>query len=315
MYKLMRYFNQNRKAILTIVLIIVFAIIILQLLNYLVKRKNDVNNIEINNVINENIQIDNTITSDKSAISGQNVSNTKLEKDTKIISKFMEYCNLNDIENAYNLLTDECKEQMFPTIQDFYNIYYLEIFNGENKIFTTENWIGNTYEVRITGDILSTGKLDSEETYQDYMTIVDDKLNINNYVGREKVEKNTEEKGIAITVESKDIYMDYEIYNIVVQNNSKNTILLDKNNNPKTVYLLDNNDMKYYFYNNEIVSSNFQINSQYKVNLKIKFANTYTSSRRIKSLVFSNLILNYDEYKILENKNEYENYCEFRAQV
>ena len=111
---------------------------------------------------------------------------------------------------------------------------------------------------------------------------------------------------------SKDTYMDYEIYTISVTNNSYNTILLDGGNNPKSIYLLDEKDMKYYFYNNEVVASNFIVPSQYKKTFKIKFSNSYSSSRTIRSMVFSNFIVNYDKYKNGdENKLEY--VSEFRA--
>ena len=48
--------------------------------------------------------------------------------------------------------------------------------------------------------------------------------------------------------------------------------------------------------------------------IQIKFSNSYSSSRRIDSLVFSKFVLNYDEYKDLENKEEY-NLTQFRINI
>lgn len=315
MYKLIRFYNQNRRKILIIILIIVFILGIIQLLNYFSKINvigKETQNIELNNK-----ETNQGLVSDKSAISGQSVSSTKLKKDADIIYEFVEYCNKGDIDSAYGILTNECKENMFPTIEDFNNIYYSKLFDGY-KTYTMENWSGNTYQVRFTGDILSTGDLSNNVTKQDYITVVkkdeETKLNINNYVGRTNSNKVTEYKNIKVTVKNIDTYMDYEIYNLSIQNNSENTILLDTSDDTKSVYLLDSKDMKYYFYSNEIIENRLIVKSKFTNNLQIKFSNSYSSSRNIEKLVFSKLVLNYDEYKSLENKEEYE-FNQFRINI
>ena len=313
MYRLIRFFNQNRRTIIKIILIIVFILILIQLFNLISKNKmNDNKNVNVDteeksNIINE----DNALISDESLISGRKVSENVLSQSTEIIGKFINYCNDGNVELAYDMITDECKEEMFPTIGDFEKIYYSDIFYGSKKNYTIENWYGNVYRVRITDDILSTGNLDNN-AHQDYITVMSDKININSYVGRKEINNVTTNNNVDIDVISKDTYMDYEIYTISVTNNSYNTILLDGGNNPKSIYLLDEKDMKYYFYNNEVVASNFIVPSQYKKIFKIKFSNSYSSSRTIRSMVFSNFIVNYDKYKNGdENKLEY--VSEFRA--
>lgn len=313
MYRLIRFFNQNRRTIIKIILIIVFIFILIQLFNLISKNKmNDnknenVDTDEKSNFINEN----SALISDESLISGRKVSENVLSQSSDIIGKFINYCNDGNVELAYDMITDECKEEMFPSIGDFEKIYYSDIFDGSKKNYTIENWYGNVYRVRITDDILSTGNLDNN-AHQDYITVMSDKININSYVGRKEINNVTTNNNVDIDVISKDTYMDYEIYTISVTNNSYNTILLDGGNNPKSIYLLDEKDMKYYFYNNEVVASNFIVPSQYKKTFKIKFSNSYSSSRTIRSMVFSNFIVNYDKYKNGdENKLEY--VSEFRA--
>lgn len=317
MYKLIRFYNQNRKSIIKVILIIAFIILVIQLLNWLTKI-NKQNEEEKNNTI-ERTETINEIVSDKSLISGQSLSSAKLEEDTEIINKFVTYCNEKNINSAYELLTDECKEEMFPTIEDFNNIYYSKLFDGDKKIHTIENWTGNTYQVRYTGDILSTGNLNNDGTKQDYITIVKEndekKLNINNYIKRTNLNKITEYKDIKITITNIDTYMDYEIYNLTIENNSGNTILLDTSDDTKSVYLLDSKDMKYYFYGNEIIENRLLVKNSFKNSIQIKFSNSYSSSRRIDGLVFSKLVLNYDEYKELENKEEYRDFYKFNVNV
>lgn len=304
MYRFIRFFNQNRGTIIKVILIIVFILALIQLLNLYSKTRNSNNkNVisdEKSNVLSEN----NALVSDESLISGGKISEKVLSQSTGLIEKFINYCIDGNVESAYNLLTDECKEEVFPTIEDFYNIYYSSIFDGSKKNYTIENWYGNIYRVRITNDILSTGNLDEGNVSQDYITVVSDKININSYIERKEINKTTTNSNVDINIVSRDTYMYYEIYTISVTNNSDKKISIDSGNNPKSIYLLDEKDMKYYFYNNEMVSSNFIIPSGYKKTFKIKFANSYSSSRKIRSLVFSNFILNYDEYKEKEDGEE-----------
>lgn len=319
MYKLIRLFNQNRRKVFIIILIIVFIIVSIQLLNYFAKInngnkiENSVNSVE--NVLNNNKEL----LSDKSAISGGKISDSKLKNDSNVISKFFKYCNSGDIESAYSLLTDECKEEMYSTVDEFRDIYYVDIFNGQSKEYTVENWLENTYQVNILGDILSTGRVDSTAEKMDYITVVKKedgyKLNINSYIGRDNPNKLTTYNNINVTVKQIDKYMNYETYILSVENLSENGILLDTSDNTKSVYLSDTNNVKYYFYNNEISKNRLNIQSGYKNDVKIKFMNPYTSGRTINKLVFSKMILNYEEYNNLENKAEYDDFYEFYVNV
>lgn len=316
MYKLMRFYNRNRKKIFRIILIIVFIFVILKLLNYFTKIKANKKIEEtVNNIDNALTTNNSTLISDKSSISGASIQSSKLKKDTDIINQFMDYCNNGDVSNAYNLLTDDCKKEMFPTIQDFSNIYYSSLFNGERKSYTIENWENDTYSVRITSDILSTGNLKGDETRQDYITIIENsKLNINSYVKKLNVNKKTSNKNITITVNYINVYMDYEIYDITIQNNTNDTILLDTNDDTKSVYLLDKNSMKYYFYNNELIKEKLSIQSNFKTNIQIKFDNSYKEKRNIESMIFTKMVLNYNEYKDEKDKDKY-NYYTFKVNL
>lgn len=321
MYKLIRLYNQNRRKIFIIILIIVFIIVLIQLLNYFAKRdnvdKNKIGNSDniIENVLNNNKEL----LSDKSAISGGKISDSKLKNDSNVISKFFDYCNNGDIENAYSLLTDECKEEMYPTIDQFRNIYYADIFNGQSKEYTSENWLENTYQINIIGDILSTGKVDLTVEKMDYITVVRKKdgykLNINSYIGRDNPNKVTTYKNINITVKQIDKYMNYETYILTVENTSDSDILLDTSDSTKSVYLKDTNNIKYYFYNNEISKNRLNIQNGYTNDVKIKFMNPYTSGRTINKLVFSKMILNYEEYNNLVDKSTYDDFYEFYVNV
>lgn len=319
MYKLIRFYNQNRKKVWIFILIIVFLFAILRLLNYMAKQKNsskiasENNSIFINNSVKEN----SSIISNKSVVGGTSISTNKLNEAENVIDKFMNYCNDCKIEEAYNLLSEDCKEQLFETEEVFKNNYYDSIFNDETKLYTIENWTSDTYKINISNDILATGNITEEK--MDYFTIVKQrdeyKLNIKNYVGKNDINKEAEHENIKIKVLNRNTYMDYEIYEIQVTNNSENDILLDTKNDTKTIYLQDNKGAKFYAYTNEIIDNEFIVRKSKTKNIKIKFNSGFSSNRRINYMFFSDLILNYNEYEKVEDKEEYTDIFKFSVNI
>lgn len=315
MYKLIRFYNQNRKKIFKIILIIVFIIGIIQLLNWLTKEKNNKkvqnNVIENSSVINNDTQKE--LVSNKSVVSGEKISNYKLEKDTDVIKKFITYCNDKELENAYELLTDECKEEMFSTIDDFKDIYYMPIFNGESKVYTLENWVNSIYKVEINDDALATGKYEKENAVIDYITVEENddgeyRLNINKYIGKDDLNKETEHNGIKIKVVEASMYTDYTIYTFEVTNDSNRTILLDDLSNIDTMYIETNNGVKYSSYSHELTQEELKVGISEKKKISIKYYSKYISTKKIDKMVFSKVILDYEKLKNLNSKSQFDNY-------
>lgn len=303
MEKLKRYYNQNRKRIWRIILIIAFAYALLQLANYYVSQKNEqtlkkITEQKSNTTIN---QANNT-TQTNSTQNTIDSKNEKQQNQTDIIKQFVTYCNQKDLESAYNMLTDECKEQMFNDIQDFERIYYNSAFGNQAKDSSIEKWAGSTYLVYYKESALSTGKVKDENQKGDYITVVKDnndnyKLNINRYIGDKKIDKTKTQDGLEIQVICKNVYMDYEEYTLTVINNSKEEIILDTLEDARTIYIEDTNGVKYSSYNHELTNSMLNISGGHVAKLKIKFYNSYTSGRRIRNLVFSNMKKNNEKIK------------------
>lgn len=321
MYKFIRFYNQNRKAIYIFILIIVFLYAMLRLLNNSIKEKNmsyNTNSINNNLTIGQaNIISNDTEKNTNTQIQDDKSTENNISTPKKVIKDFIDYCNDNEIEKAYNLLSNDCKEELFQTKEIFKQQYYDVIFNNQLKMCDIEHWGQDTYKVEIYNDALSTGNIDVEIT--DYFTCVNQndeyKLNIKNYVGKKSINKEVENKNIKIKVLEKITYMDYEYYNIQITNNSENDILLDPKIDTKTVYLQNSKGAKFYAFTNEIIDNEFIVRKEKTKNIKIKFSNNFSTNVKIKSLVFSNLILNYNEYENMENKEEYKDIYEFRINI
>lgn len=335
------YFYNNKVIILRNIAIIVLIIIAIQVLNNTVKTKSAENNkkyeseFSYGNIINfsNSVSINNTSNSliENNTNYNENIaSNTISENNTtsetnentnireKKIEIFLDFCINGNIDEAYDMLSDECKSLLYPDINSFKEKYYSRIFSAQ-KVYTIDNYLGNTYKIKIAENMNNTGSytaLANEEYITAHYVNGGYKLNISHYIGRDTIGKTSTNENITIKVNYKDIFMDYERYNITITNNYPTTIMLDTKNSTNTMYLLGSNDIKYYAYSNEIIDNSLILKSGSTVNLNIKYKNTYTlSTNATNYLVFSNIIIDYDTYRNLENKSDYNNIEIFKANI
>lgn len=313
---LRRELFSNRYLILAIMAAIIFLLLLINALNNMTKQ-NDNNLITPEQSIVSNTTAKQEIyTPEKTTISGSNVEAKKQEENKTIIDNFINYCNQKQIEQAYNLLTDDCKKEVFfSNIANFSNNYVNKIFNSK-KTYSMQSWVNRdtytTYKVKIVDDMISSGKITSKDNeIEDYYTVVqmggEYKLNINNYIAKKEINKEKEFQRIKITVISRDTYKDYESYDVKVENLSENTILLDSQGSTDSMYVTASNDSKYKAYSYEIDKSRLIIEPGRSRTITIKFNKRYSNEAITRNIVFSDIIKNYDEYQQIQNKKEYTN--------
>ena len=135
MNKFIRWYNQNRKKVWSILGIIVIIIVVIQLINNYYKQKNEEeisNSNEVQNItLNENYN--NIRVDDNNSVLSGNAMSSAQEEQIQIIDTFVDYCNRGDVESAYQLITDECKQEMYPELDNFTNSYYNETFADSEK--------------------------------------------------------------------------------------------------------------------------------------------------------------------------------------
>lgn len=318
MYKLIRIINQNRKQILIAILAIVFVITTIQILNNVAKKSNEEKENELKN---NNPKYDtSTHNPNYSIISGGSVSQSTQNTVNKIIDNFMTSCNKGDVQTAYNLLSENCKEELYPTLEDFTKNYYMNNFKT-NKQYSVQLWSKEKlmYKIELYEDILSTGKVDTTTSRQDFFTIVkengENKLNISEYIGKKIIEKSTTKEGITITANYKNVYKDYEIYNITIKNSTDNNILLNSNESTKTIYLKGENGAEYTAYIYEINSNVMELDSYNKITTNIKFNKQYSSNNGVSLIAFDDIILNAEEYENMKNKLEYKDRIKIQIEI
>lgn len=288
MNKFIRFYNQNRHMVWIVILVVIAIIVLIQLLNQFAIKK--VNENTSKNSINLNKD---TINKNYSVITGEEV-----KQDIKdVIDEFVNLCNKKNAQNAYEILSKECKEILYPTLNDFEKNYY-------NKLFTTKKtaivqaWITDNnkyiYRIDFVEDMLATGT-SSKTSIVDYYTVIEEngeyKLNINKFIGKENINKQSTVNDVTINVKTKKVYMDYEIYDFEVVNNTNEEIIIANLKETNSVYVQDKNEVKYSWYNYEIIDREITIISGLKQEISIKFNKLYKPNNETIKIVFSNVML------------------------
>ena len=314
---IVRKFNQNSRTIFFDVFIVICIIICIQVVNHVIKKQNENKNNETNNI--QNISSNEKKTS---TLTEKTVNEKTNDENIKLIDEFINLCNEKNPKKAYELLSEDCKEQKFSTEEEFINNYYSKFFETK-KEYDYQMWINKinqyTYQVKLyNNDLMATGGQESSYIEEYYTVIKEndvDKLNINNFVCT-KV-KNNEESNSNITVKvlKRDIFMEYETYMLEIINNSGKNILIDSKEKTDTIYVQDEKENKYPSYSHEISQDKLIVRAGETRKVKVKYTKQYTSTLESKNLVFSDIILDYDQYKQVSNKKEYTNRCEISVKL
>lgn len=293
-------YHNNKTKIWLILGIIIFVYVIIRMFNAQIKKENEE---KINNGTNQNFQVTTYLPSSQTSVM-TNSSTTKenLKKDTEIIKNFIDFCNDNNIEEAYNLLSQQCKDELYKNINDFYNKYYKNIFN-EKRSYDIENWASSkniTYKVKYLNDIMSSGTV-NDEYIEEYITVVTEnnekKLNINQFIGKEELNLKRETDNLNITVVNKYVYYDYEEYEIIFENNTDKNIILDTKENTESVYIEDTKDVKYTWFGNEVPNSYLNLNSGESKRLRLKFNEIYTGKKTDSTIYLTDVNIDGQEEK------------------
>lgn len=303
------YYNNKEKFWVTIG-IIIFVIVLIQIINGVIKNNREE---ELNNEKNESTIISSGSSKNEtylpsrtdSVISDSKVSKDRIEEDTNIIESFVNFGNANDVEGAYNLLSQDCKDEMFQTIDRFYEFYFKNIFN-EKRSYDLENWDSTgsrtTYRIKYQNDIMATGMI-NEEFIEDYITVIEEndekKLNINEFINKVDLEKKGQVDGLEATVTAKYYYYDYEEYDITFKNTTQEQIIIDTKDNTESVYLEDERGVNYSWFGNEIANEELILNRGESVSLRIKFNKLYNQNRVDNKINFTDVRIN-NEQKTLE---------------
>lgn len=302
MNKVRRIYNLYKVVIWKCIGIIVGIVLILQVLNYFTilgnnRTANEINGAklpETDNVVSDEERYDKVnIGNDTSLVDGSKLTEVqKTAIDT--INDFYKYCENNQIEEAYDLLSDKCKEQLYSDVATFKELYIDLVLQSGDLDIIVENWVGSTYKITVMKDVLSQGTIGNGHL-QEYITTTkvgdEYKLNISGYVMNNEINKSTVILDVEIKVIESNTYMDYEVYTLHVINSGNQEVILDTLLDISDIYIEDENGAKYSAYTQEIIRSDLSIPAKTSKPIYIKFYSNYVSTKNIVKLLFSNAIV------------------------
>ena len=312
--KLFRKYNQNRKDILTIIIVIVFTYILLQVVFGLIRSNNkrkmeqlveQYNNEQSENKNYQSNTINSTTTDDKQEVTE--------EKSKAVIEEFVMLCNQNKIDESYSMLSDDCKKVLFMTTSVFDKNYVKKIFTEKRIAQIERSMYGtNIYKVTYNNNVLSSGATKSNKIV-DYIYVEkkNDKytLSLNKFLYIKTIEKNLNDEKVNIKIIEKQTFIDYEIYTIEVNNKTSNEILLANKNNVNNISLTDEKGVIYSSYIDELATEALIVQPNGIKTINIKFNKAYNTKRKLNYMSF-NIIMNYkkdmkeQDFQILRQKIE-----------
>lgn len=261
----------------------------------------------------------------KTIASGKNLSKEDYEEEKNLVDVFLDYCNNSNPEEAYELLTDYCKEELYPDLETFKTLYYDNIFT-EKRVYSLQSWVVkdnyHTYMIRFSNDAMSTGVYNKNDVYQDYITICeengDKKISIGKYVKFEKLDITSGTDSIVVKITGKKVFMDYVVYTLEVENKTGETISLDPYENLTNTQIVMDNKVEYSLNWNELNPDKLIIKNGQNRELEFKFNIPYGITSIPKYLKMLKVVLDYEEYNQLEiyqERVEYDNSLELSIKL
>ncbi len=295
MNTIIRLYNQNRKKFWAIIIAVIFVFVVIQLFNHFAK------------IENQQKKDDNTIAKEhyekqhESVISGGNVSKDNRNIYENLIETFLKNCINGEVDKAYDALSTQCKEELYPTVEKFKNTYWKSNFSTK-KTYTFQSWNSadiNTYIINLYEDNLSTGVINNSEHIEDYYTIIREdenyKLNINNFIQKKEINSQERNQGIRITVESVKIYKEYYIYKVKIKNNTDNDIMWNTGNDVGTVYVTNSNNVRFDALLYENAEEDFYVKAGEEKVTEIKYGIVFREDFKMQSMSFTDIVGNVDK--------------------
>ncbi len=224
------------------------------------------------------------------------------EKIENLVDKYFNYCNNGEYENAYNMITKECRDKLYPTLDQFKS-YVDFVFEGKKKIYNIQNYSiyenKYIYSIRILDDILANGTTDGYSYYEEKLVLIEEngefKLSIGQYIGEEKPNKYVEDENMIVEITNKSVDYETETYTIKVTNKTdKYIVIADNTQNDEMI--LDVSGETRHPINTAIVRFYAKPNSTATFN--VKFNKFYDNGLKSNSIGLNAIrILNEYDYK------------------
>ena len=303
-------YQRNRAIIWFIVVVVVLFLLVTRGMDkYAKKVGGSGNNTTTSGSVYEGAETTASVVSNVVAQSNDNYNeiNEKL-KDIRFtrqdrINLFVQLCNNKKFDTAYEYISEDCKQVLYPTKEDFMNSYGNVIFKT-SKMCQITSFKNNTYKVKYINDPISTGVQTSNDGgIIDYITITDDgKINISNLISRKQLNITSIAPYFTVYVKEKCVFTDYELYTIEVRNNTNADIYMNDVDN-SNLYIRNAENNIYTVDSSYMFDNIYYVAAGDKKEIKLRFNLNYSDNNRISQLCFGNIkVVNKEYYDTISEK-------------
>ena len=293
MNKLLSLYNKNRHTIWVAIAILIMVNFIVRTMNNYAKEQKRISSSTNTTTYSEIINNPNY-----SVIEGKVANSKEVDYISNIIKNFIENCNSGEVEKAYSMLSEDCKNNMFKTEDEFIK-KYLNVYFRTKKTYEYKAWLTDSditvYRIELEEDLLSTGGTNVKKV-EDFFTVVNEngikKLNINKYITHVEINKQLLQNNVRITVLSKDVFLENVIYNFKIENFLNYDIEIGNTEKQNSVVLTDSNNFTHIAALWEQVNTNLTVYKKNVKNLSIKFLREYNPKYEEKTIEFNNIVIN-----------------------
>lgn len=299
MLKIVRLYYQNRRKVWFGFIIAIFSIAMIHLIGQAYQEQAKKNMQQIAE------QMENHTKEEKSATSlttGEEIHRSVKDEIQEVLEQFLEAVCEQNIQKAYSYLTRECKQIHYPSVEIFAQSYCSDIVDKKHdfQLWTTGNNL-YVYRVKFLDDLLATGRDTSKNYLQDYITVIKQdgfyRLNINQFIQIRQFDEMVESKDITFQLKQVETYLDYEIYEIQITNDTNKEIILDPREDDDSVYVKNKDGLKIRALLYENKAEDLQIGPKETKTIQIKFNNTFNGTKAIRCVGFSNIIFDQQAYQ------------------
>ena len=205
-----------------------------------------------------------------------------------VIEEFLDCCIEKDTSDAYSMLSEGCRDNLYPSEEYFENNYINKLFNGveeyEIELYAymlDENMA--TYKVYLSENSLENGGKNFGKEQKDFITVYEKEydyyLSVGGFIYNQILKNSVEKNNIQINLVSHTVYSDKEVFEINIYNKNNNDINLDE----FEIYSLDeiNAERKFKVSENRNI-----IKPKERKDIILELDYLYNGSLNIKEIIF-----------------------------
>ena len=229
-------------------------------------------------------------------VSGSEVKSKTIKENIESkINEYIGYCKEKKYDEAFNMITDDCKECRFDNNKEQFKKYIDYIFDSD-KIYSIQDYSNKDniyiYQVIISEDIMATGKNNekSDEYYDEKIVITkngsDYKLSVAGFISKEAIQKVSEDDYMKITVEEKQTFYDKIIYKVSVKNKTNYDIVFERNGEEDCIGIILNSETREEQKGNYVNTEKYVLGGDTKT-LELTFSKYFDENKTPKSITFN----------------------------